>query len=176
MDGFFIYNQLKILPSDQHKIAFICPWGTFAYQKLLFGLKNTSATFQGAMSYVFHDIKHIVEPYLDDLPAHSKQQDLHVDHLRTIFFRCRHFNIRLNPHKCVFCVESGQLHGCILSKDGIHIDPLNIQAILTLPAPTNVTKLQSLQGKENFLRCFICNYAEKTYVFMRLLKKDTPFV
>ena len=31
MDGFFGYNQIQIKPKDQHKTAFICPWGTFAY-------------------------------------------------------------------------------------------------------------------------------------------------
>ena len=70
MDGFSGYNQINIAPEDQHKTTFICPWGTFAYKKLPFGLKNASATFQRAMSYAFHDIRHIVQPYLDDLPAH----------------------------------------------------------------------------------------------------------
>ena len=56
MDGFSRYNQINILPADQHKTAFICPWGTFAYKKLPFGLKNAGATFQRAMSYAFHDI------------------------------------------------------------------------------------------------------------------------
>ena len=31
MDGFSEYNQIQIKPGDQHKNAFICPWGTFAY-------------------------------------------------------------------------------------------------------------------------------------------------
>jgi hypothetical protein len=60
MDGFFGYNQINIIPTDQQKTTFICPWGTFAYHKLPFGLKNADATFQHAMSYAFHDIKHIV--------------------------------------------------------------------------------------------------------------------
>jgi hypothetical protein len=77
MDGFSGYNQINILPVDQHKTAFICPWGTFAYWKLPFGLKNAGVTFQRAMSYAFHDIKHIVQPYLDDLPMHSMH---HQDH------------------------------------------------------------------------------------------------
>ena len=45
MDGFSGYNQIDILPSDQHKTSFICPWGTFVYCKLPFGLKNAGATF-----------------------------------------------------------------------------------------------------------------------------------
>jgi hypothetical protein len=43
MDGFSGYNQINIRPQDQSKTAFICPWGTFAYRKLPFGLKNAGA-------------------------------------------------------------------------------------------------------------------------------------
>eukprot|EP00253_Pinus_taeda_P028325 PITA_28325 len=72
-DGFFGYNQINIRPQDQSKTAFICLWGTFAYPKLPFGLKNTGETFQRAMNYTFHDIEHIVQPYLDDLPTHLRK-------------------------------------------------------------------------------------------------------
>ena len=37
MDGFFGYNQVKVLPEDQEKIAFTTPWGTFMYAKIPFG-------------------------------------------------------------------------------------------------------------------------------------------
>ena len=90
MNGFFGYNQIEILPSYQHKATLIFPWGSFSYKKLPFILKNAHATYQCTMSYAFHGIKDIVEPYLDDLPAHSQQQDHHVDHMRAIFLRCHH--------------------------------------------------------------------------------------
>ena len=45
MDGFYGYNQIQIKLDDQLKTVFICPWGTFAYQKMPFGLKNAGATF-----------------------------------------------------------------------------------------------------------------------------------
>lgn len=107
MDGFSSYNQINFAPASQEKTAFIFPWGTFAYKKLPFGLKNVRATFQWEMSYVFHDIRNIVQPYLDDLPAHSRKRQYHPNHLRQIFLCCRHYNIWLNPQKCVFYVESG---------------------------------------------------------------------
>jgi hypothetical protein len=47
MDGFSGYNQINILPADQPKTAFICPWGTFAYCKLPFGLKMPEPLFNG---------------------------------------------------------------------------------------------------------------------------------
>jgi hypothetical protein len=71
MDGVSGYNQINIVPEDQHKTAFIFPWVTFSYRKLFFGLKNVGTTFQRAMYYAFHDIKYIIQPYLDDLPTHS---------------------------------------------------------------------------------------------------------
>ena len=85
MDGFSGYNQIQIKPEDRHKTTFICPWGTFAYNKMPFGLKNVGATFQWTMSYAFHDIKKIVEAYLDDLATHSKRRVDHPAHLRLIF-------------------------------------------------------------------------------------------
>ena len=125
MDGFSGYKQIQIKTKDQHKPYFICPWGTFMYKKIPCGLKNVGATFQRKMNFSFHDIKAIFEPYLDYLPAHSPK-------------------IRTNPHKCVFCVESGRLLGFIVSNKGIQVDPLKVEAIVNLPPPRSIRQLQSL--------------------------------
>eukprot|EP00253_Pinus_taeda_P027796 PITA_27796 len=119
----------------------ICPWGIFAYFKLPFGLKNAGATFQRAMSYAFHDIKHIAQPYLDDLPAHSLHRADHLVHLRAIFMRCRHYRIRLNPHKCVLYIETGQLLGFVVSKAGIRVDSSKVEASIKLPPPSILRQL-----------------------------------
>jgi hypothetical protein len=96
-------------------------------------------------------------------------------HLRLIFERCRNFRIHLNPNKCSFCVTSGRLLGFIVSTTGIMVDPLEVEAIIQLPPPRTILQLQSLQGKANFLRRFIANYAKITKGFMRLIEKDVPF-
>jgi hypothetical protein len=176
MDGFLGYNQIQIKPKDQHKTTFICPWGTFAYRKMPFGLKNVGATFQRVMTFAFHDLKHIVEAYLDDLVAHSHKREDHSTHLRLVFERCHYNRIRLNPHKCIFCVMSSHLLGFLVSETEIMVDPLKVEAILRLPPPCTIRQLQGLQGKANFLRQFIVNYANITKGFMHLFKKDTPFI
>jgi len=176
MDGFSGYNQISICPEDQHKTNLICHWGTFAYRKIPFGLKNAGATFQRAMSYAFHDIKHVIEAYLDDLVAHSQKRTDHPSHLRLVFERCHFYKIRLNPNKCIFMVTSGRLLGFIMSNEGIQVDPFKVEAIIQLPPLSSIQQLQSLQGKANFLRRFIENYAEITKGFMRLLRKGVPFV
>jgi len=45
LDGFSGYNQIQISLEDQDKTTFTCPWGTFAYRVLPFGLCNASTTF-----------------------------------------------------------------------------------------------------------------------------------
>jgi hypothetical protein len=82
----------------------------------------------------------------------------------------------LNPHKCFFCLESVRLLSFIVSCHGIRVDPIKVKAILNLSPPSSLRKLQSLQGKENFLRRFIPNYVEITRGFTRLLKKGLEFV
>ena len=89
-----------------------------------FGLKNVGATFQQAMTLIFHDLKMISEVYLDDLVAHSRLRVRHPYHLRLVFERCRHDQVRLNPHKYIFCVKLGHLLGFIISREGIRVDPL----------------------------------------------------
>jgi hypothetical protein len=130
MDGFLGYNQIQIKPEDQHKTTFICPWGTFSYWKIPFGLKNVGATFQPAMNFDFHDLKHIVEAYLDDLVAHSRKREDHAMHLQLVFERCCYYRIWLNPHKCIFYVKSGRLLGFLVSETEIMVDPLKVEEIL----------------------------------------------
>ena len=89
MDDFSGYNHIQIKPEDQHKMAFIFPWGTFAYRKIPFGLKSVGANFQQAMTFVFHDLKKIIEVYLDGLADHSHLRVDHPDHLCLVFEICR---------------------------------------------------------------------------------------
>jgi hypothetical protein len=166
MDDFSGYNQIQIHPANQYKTAFTTPWGTFAYRVMPFGLKNASATFQWAMTYIFHDLAHIILAYLDDLTARSKKHTQHLDDLRIIFQWCRQYNIRLNPLKCFFCITTGSLLSFIVSKSGITMDPLKVQAITDIPPLWNLRQLQSLQGKDNFLRRFFPNYAIHAHGFL----------
>nr|GEU44509.1 reverse transcriptase domain-containing protein [Tanacetum cinerariifolium] len=46
LDGFSGYFQIPIDPKDQEKTTFTCPYGTFAYKRMPFGLCNAPGTFQ----------------------------------------------------------------------------------------------------------------------------------
>ncbi|XP_070032023.1 uncharacterized protein [Nicotiana tomentosiformis] len=46
LDGYSSYNQISIAPEDQEKTTFNCPYGTYAFKRMLFGLCNALAAFQ----------------------------------------------------------------------------------------------------------------------------------
>ncbi|GJW74047.1 hypothetical protein Tco_0133417 [Tanacetum coccineum] len=56
LDGFSRYFQIPIAPKDQEKTMFTCPYGTFAYKRMLLGLCNAPATFQRCMMAIFHEL------------------------------------------------------------------------------------------------------------------------
>ncbi|GJS48448.1 reverse transcriptase domain-containing protein [Tanacetum coccineum] len=67
LDGFSGYFQIPIDPNDQEKTTFTCPYGTFAYRRLPFGLCNAPGTFQSCMMAIFHDmIEKTMEVFMDD--------------------------------------------------------------------------------------------------------------
>ena len=45
LDGYSGYNQISIAPEDQEKTTFTCPYGSFAFRRMPFGLCNAPATF-----------------------------------------------------------------------------------------------------------------------------------
>ncbi|GKA51192.1 reverse transcriptase domain-containing protein [Tanacetum coccineum] len=52
-------NRLLKIPialEDQEKTTFTCPYGTFAYRLMPFGLCNYPATFQRCMTEIFHEL------------------------------------------------------------------------------------------------------------------------
>ncbi|GKE17839.1 reverse transcriptase domain-containing protein [Tanacetum coccineum] len=67
LDGFSGYFHIPIDPKDQEKTTFICPYGTFAYRRMPFGLCNAPGTFQRCMMAIFHDmIEKTMEVFMDD--------------------------------------------------------------------------------------------------------------
>nr|GFA16410.1 reverse transcriptase domain-containing protein [Tanacetum cinerariifolium] len=56
LDGFSGYFQIPIDPKVQEKTMFTCPYGTFAYKRMPFGLCNAPGTFQRCMMAIFHDM------------------------------------------------------------------------------------------------------------------------
>nr|GEW85477.1 DNA-directed DNA polymerase [Tanacetum cinerariifolium] len=56
LDRFSGYFQIPIDPQDQQKTTFTCPYGTFAYRRMPFGLCNAPGTIQRCKIAIFYDM------------------------------------------------------------------------------------------------------------------------
>ncbi|XP_021321401.1 uncharacterized protein LOC110437319 [Sorghum bicolor] len=176
MDGFSGYNQIKMDPQDAFDTAFRTPKGNFYYTVMKFGFKNAGATYQRAMTVVLDGLIHeTVECYIDDLVVKTKDRQKHQDDLRIVFNRLRKYQLKMNPLKCAFAVQSGVFLGFIVRHRGIEIEPKKIKAIFDLPPPQNLSDLKSLQGHLAYIRRFISNLSGRTQPFSRLMRKGVPF-
>nr|GFD24412.1 reverse transcriptase domain-containing protein [Tanacetum cinerariifolium] len=81
-DGLSGYFQIPIDPRDQEKTTFTCPYETFAYRPMPFGLCNAPGTFQRCMLAIFHDIvEKTMEVFMDDFSVFGNSFENRLSHL-----------------------------------------------------------------------------------------------
>ncbi|XP_042448421.1 uncharacterized protein LOC122033464 [Zingiber officinale] len=177
LDGYSGYFQICIAPEDQEKTTFTCPFGTFAYRRMSFGLCNAPGTFQRCMVSIFADLlEHCMEVFMDDFTVYGSSFDACLDSLSCVLHRCVEKNLVLNFEKCYFMVQHGIVLGHIVSEKGIEVDPAKISVITALSYPTCVREVRSFLGHAGFYRRFIKDFSTIALPLSRLLQKDVEFV
>ncbi|KAJ9535221.1 hypothetical protein OSB04_un001694 [Centaurea solstitialis] len=176
LDGYSGFLQIPVHLNDQEKTTFTCPYGTFAYRRMPFGLCNAPATFQRCMMAMFSNfIEKSMEVFMDDFSVHGSNFDECLDNLSSILKRCHEVHLVLNWEKCHFMVTEGVVLGHIVSNRGIEVDRAKIAVIEGLPPSTNVKGVRSFLGHAGFYRRFIKDFSKIARPLTELLAKDTPF-
>ncbi|GJR34216.1 reverse transcriptase domain-containing protein [Tanacetum coccineum] len=177
LDGFSGYFQIPIDPQDQEKTTFTCPYGTFAYKRMPFGLCNAPGTFQRCMTAIFHDmIEKTMEVFMDDFSVFGDNFSKCLVNLDKMLNRCEETNLVLNWEKCHFMVKEGIVLGHKISKNGLEVDRAKVEVIAKLPYPTTVKGVRSFLGHAGFYRRFIQDFSKIARPMTHLLEKETPFV
>ncbi|GJU35445.1 reverse transcriptase domain-containing protein [Tanacetum coccineum] len=141
------------------KTTFTCPYGTFAYRRMPFGLCNAPGTFQRCMMAIFHDmIEKTMEVFMDDFLVFENSFSTCLSNLEKMLKRCEDTNLALNWEKSHFMVKEGIVLEHKISKKGIEVDKAKIDVIAKLTHPTTVKGIRSFlehavidtKGAENY--------------------------
>ncbi|KAK8562494.1 hypothetical protein V6N12_010572 [Hibiscus sabdariffa] len=177
LDGYSGYNQIAIAPEDQEKTTFTCPYGTYAFRRMPFGLCNAPATFQRCMLAIFSDmVEEFLEVFMDDFSVSGETFDSCLGNLAKVLKRCEEADLVLNWEKCHFMVNEGTVLGHKISSKGIEVDREKVEVIEKLPPPTNVKGIRSFLGHAGFYRRFIKDFSKISKPLCNLLQQNQPFV
>ncbi|KAL0311921.1 UNVERIFIED_CONTAM: Retrovirus-related Pol polyprotein from transposon opus [Sesamum radiatum] len=103
-----------------------------------------------------------------------KEQD-HVKDLEECFQVLKNFDIKLNPAKCTFRVKGGKFLGYMIFERGIEANPKKIKAIMDMPPPRLIKKVQKLARKLAALNRLISRSAYKGLPFFKVLCRVGKF-
>ncbi|RVW77447.1 Retrovirus-related Pol polyprotein from transposon 17.6 [Vitis vinifera] len=173
LDGYSGYFQIEIDVEDQEKTTFTCPFGTYAYRRMPFGLCNAPATFQRCMLSIFSDmVERIMEVFMDDITIYGGTFEECLVNLEAVLKRCIEKDLVLNWEKCHFMVHQGIVLGHIISEKGIEVDKAKVELIAKLPSPTTVKGVRQFLGHAGFYRRFIQDFSKLSRPLCELLAKD----
>ena len=176
LDAYSGYNQIAIALEDQEKTTFTCPFGTFAYRRMPFGLCNAPATFQRCMLSIFSDmVERFLEVFMDDFSVFGDSFEDCLSNLKKVLIRCEEKNLVLNWEKCHFMVRNGIVLGHIVSSKGIEVDKAKIELIANLSTPKSIKDIRSFLGHAGFYRRFIKDFSTISRSLCNLLLKDKVF-
>ena len=174
--GYSGYNQIAIALEDQEKTTFTCPYGTFAFRRMPFGLCNAPATFQRCMMSMFSDlVEEVMEIFMDDFTVYGSSFEQCLNNLEIVLQRCKDKQLALNWEKCHFMVTEGIVLGHKIYATELDVDQSKISIIKTLAPPTTVKGIRSFLGHAGFYRRFIKEFSKIARPLCRLLEKDTRF-
>ena len=97
LDGYSGYFQIEIAVEDKEKTTFTCPFGTYAYRWMSFGLCNEPTTFQRCMLSIFSDmVKRIMKVFMDDITVYGSAFDECLVNLEAVLNRYIEKDLVLN--------------------------------------------------------------------------------
>ena len=172
LDGYSGYFQIEIAAEDQERTTFTCPFGTYAYRRMPFGLCNAPATFQRCMLSIFSDlVERIMVVYMDDITIYGRTFKECLINLEIVLHGCIEKNLVLNWEKCHFMVNHGIVLGHIILEKGIEGGKEQIDMISKLPSPTNVKILRQFLWHAGFYRRFMMDFSKIAKPLYKLLER-----
>ena len=170
------YNLIRMREGEEWKTAFGTRYGHYEYTVMPFGLTNAPATCQRLMNNVLRkwlDTKCIC--YLDDILVYGQEIEQHEADVNNILEALQSAGLKLKMEKCRFHTTEVTFLGYVITPQGLKMDPVKVESVLSWNTPTNVKEVQSFLGFANFYRRFIKGYSSIAAPLTALTRKDTGF-
>nr|KAG5699654.1 hypothetical protein BaRGS_005102 [Batillaria attramentaria] len=167
------YNQIKLAPESQRRLALSTHRGVLLQQRLPFGIKSAPGYFQEIMENLTSDLPGVAV-FQDDILTSGKDAKDHLSNLERLLTRLNDKGLRCRREKCLFAQPSVEYLGHTLSAEGISKGS-KVEAVLKMPPPTDVSSLKSFLGSVQFYGKFIPNLATMAEPLYRLTKKASPW-
>lgn len=171
------YWQIEMDENSKKYTAFTIPGrGLFQFTRMPFGLTNAPATFQNLVDKLFGpELQPYVLKYLDDIVIVTNDFDTHVRILDEVFSKLKEANLTLNKEKCKFCRSELKFLGYVVNRNGLHVDPEKVSAIVNFPRPKTPKEVRRLIGTISWYRKFIPNLSNIVEPLTNLTRKKVKF-
>ena len=171
------YFQLPLTEQSMVKTTFVTPHrGSLKFARVPMGWTNSGYYCTQALNKLFrHQIGTFMLIYVDDVIIASPNQNIHLQHLETVFSKFRDANLKLHPAKCQLMLPELSYLGFKFSSGQVTTDPRKTAIVKNYPQPTCTKDVRSFVGLTNYLRKCIPNYADKAHGLVKLLRKNVSF-
>jgi hypothetical protein len=113
--------------------------------------------------------------FIDDILVYSRNEEEHEGHLRLVLHKLRDHKLYAKLSKCEFWLKQVAFLGHVISKEGISVDPIKVQDVLSWKAPMSVGDIRSFLRLAGYYRRFIEGFSKISMPMTELLEKDKQF-
>ncbi|CAJ1945757.1 unnamed protein product [Cylindrotheca closterium] len=153
LDLTMMYYSFELDEPSKKLCTINTQYGPYQYNRMAMGLKPAPDFAQYYIKQTLCDLKQKgVEIYIDDVGLFSNSYEEHMALIQEVLQRLQAAGFKINPLKCEWCVQETDFLGHWLTPEGVKPWKKEIDAILKMSAPTNVTELRAFLCAVTFYR------------------------
>ena len=173
--------HVKLSESSSQLTTFNTPKGRYQWLRMPFGISSAPEVFQRRMHEIIEGLVG-VEVVADDFCVVGFGDTLreaaanHDRNLLDFLERCKEKGLRLSADKFQLRQQEVRFIGHVASGEGLKIDPLKVQAVSEMPAPTDGAAVLRCLGMVQYLAKFMPHLSDLVLPIRNLARRNAEWV